>query len=183
DKKSKKAVLGSPTTFWEVGWGGAEVEVDPETGVVEVLKYFSVADAGRVINPVQCLGQDEGAIMFGLGHTLYEEMIYEEGQVLNPNLVDYRVPTFRHLPKDLTSVLLENGNGPGPFGLKGLGEGGLLPVASAIGNAVARATGVRIYELPLTPGKVWRALRENSEQKAVNSNQKAVSSKQKAVGS
>ena len=177
DKKSKKAVLGSPTTFWEVGWGGAEVEVDPQTGVVEVLKYFSVADAGKVINPTQCIGQDEGGIMFGLGHTLFEEMIYDEGQVLNPNLVDYRVPTFRHLPKDLTSVLLENGNGPGPFGLKGLGEGGLLPVASAIGNAVARAIGVRIYELPLTPGKVWRALRENREE------QKAEGGRQKAVGS
>ncbi|HWP58168.1 MAG TPA: xanthine dehydrogenase family protein molybdopterin-binding subunit [Candidatus Acidoferrales bacterium] len=163
DRKSKKAVLGSPTTFWEVGWGGAEVAVDPETGVVEVLKYFSVSDAGKVINPTQCIGQDEGGILFGLGHTLYEQMVYEDGQVLNPNLVDYRVPTFRHLPKDLESVFLENGNGPGPFGAKGLGEGGLLPVAAAIGNAVARATGVRIYQLPLTPGDVWRALSESKK--------------------
>jgi CO/xanthine dehydrogenase Mo-binding subunit len=158
DKRSKKAVLGSPTTFWEVGWGGAEVHVDPETGAIQVLKYFSVADAGKAINPTQCIGQDDGGIVFGLGHTLYEEMIYEDGQLLNPNLVDYRVPTFRHLPKELTSVLLQNANGPGPFGSKGMGEGGLLPVASAIANAVAQATGVRIYDLPLTPAKVWRAL-------------------------
>jgi CO/xanthine dehydrogenase Mo-binding subunit len=158
DKRSKKAVLGSPTTFWEVGWGGAEVHVDPETGAIQILKYFSVADAGKAINPTQCVGQDEGGIVFGLGHTLYEEMVYEDGQLLNPNLVDYRVPTFRHLPKELSSVLLQNANGPGPFGSKGMGEGGLLPVASAIANAVAQATGVRIYDLPLTPAKVWRAL-------------------------
>jgi CO/xanthine dehydrogenase Mo-binding subunit len=164
DKKSKKAVLGSPTTFWEVGWGGAEVYVDPETGAVQIMKYFSVADAGKAINPTQCIGQDEGGIMFGLGHALYEEMVYEDGQLLNPNLVDYRVPTIRHLPKDMATVLLENANGPGPFGSKGMGEGGLLPVASAIANAVAEATGVRIYDLPLTPAKVWRALKAKTKE-------------------
>jgi len=158
DKKSKKAVLGSPTTFWEVGWGGAEVEVDPDTGEIHVLKYVSVADVGKAINPIQCEGQDEGGVVFGLGHTLYEEMIYEDGQLLNPNLIDYRVPTFEHLPKEFHSYLLENRNGPGPFGSKGMGEGGILPVASAIANAVAQATGVRIYDLPLTPPKVWKAL-------------------------
>lgn len=160
DKKSKKAVLGSPTTFWEVGWGGAEVEVDPDTGEIHVLKYVSVADVGRAINPVQCVGQDEGGVVFGLGHALYEEMIYEDGQPLNPNLIDYRVPTFEHLPKEFHSFLLENGNGPGPYGSKGMGEGGILPVASAIANAAAQAVGVRFYDLPLTPPKVWRALKQ-----------------------
>ena len=160
DKKSKKAVLGSPTTFWEVGWGGAEVEVDPETGEIHVLKYVSVADVGKAINPVQCEGQDEGGVVFGLGHTLYEEMIYEDGQLLNPNLIDYRVPAFAHLPKEFHSYLIENRNGPGPFGSKGMGEGGLLPVASAIANAVAQAVGVRFYELPLTPPRVWKALQK-----------------------
>lgn len=158
DVISKKAVLGSPTTFWEVGWGGAEVQVDPETGAIQVLKYISAADVGKAINPVQCEGQDEGAVFFGLGHTLYEEMIYEDGQLLNPNLVDYRVPAFCHLPREFHSILIENGNGPGPFGAKGMGEGGLLPVASAIANAVSNAVGVRLYDLPLTPVKVWRAL-------------------------
>ncbi len=158
DKKSKKAVLGSRTTFWEVSWGGVEVEVDPDTGVIQILKYISVADVGKAINPVQCIGQDEGGVMFGLGHTLFEEMIYEDGQLLNPNLIDYRVPTFLHLPKEFSSTLIENRNGPGPFGSKGMGEGGLLPVASAIASAVSNAVGVRIYDLPLTPPKVWRAL-------------------------
>jgi CO/xanthine dehydrogenase Mo-binding subunit len=158
DKRSTKAILGSTTTFWEVGWGAVEVEVDPETGVIRLLNYVSAADAGKAINPDQCIGQDEGALMFGIGHTLMEEMIYEDGQLLNPNLIDYRVPTFNDLPQHLHTILIENGNGPGPFGSKGLGEGGLLPVASAVANAVSRAVGVRIQELPLTPLRVWQAI-------------------------
>ena len=158
DKRSTKAILGSTTTFWEVGWGAVELEVDPETGVIRLLNYVSAADAGKAINPDQCIGQDEGAVLFGIGHTLMEEMVYEDGQLLNGNLVDYRVPTFNDLPEHLHTILIENGNGPGPFGSKGLGEGGLLPVASAIASAVSRAVGVRIQDLPLTPPKVWRAL-------------------------
>jgi CO/xanthine dehydrogenase Mo-binding subunit len=163
DKRSAKAILGSTTTFWEVGWGAVEVEVDPETGVIRLLNYVSAADAGKAINPDQCIGQDEGAVMFGIGHTLMEEMVYEDGQLLNPNLVDYRVPTFEDLPQRLHTILIENGNGPGPFGSKGLGEGGLLPVASAVANAVSRAIGVRIRTLPLTPPNVWRALKEKRQ--------------------
>jgi CO/xanthine dehydrogenase Mo-binding subunit len=162
DKRNAKAVLGSTTTFWEVGWGGVEVEVDPDTGSVKVLNYVSACDAGKAINPVQCIGQDEGAVMFGIGHTFMEEMIYEDGQLLNGNMVDYRVPTFKDLPDKLHTILIENGNGPGPFGSKGIGEGGLLPVASAIANAVSRAVGVRIHDLPLTPPKIWRALQAKS---------------------
>ena len=160
DIKSKKAALGSPTTFWEISWGGAEVEVDRDTGEIKLLKYVSLADVGKAIHPVLCEGQDEGGVMTALGHTLLEEMIYRDGQLLNPNLVDYRVPTFAHLPKDFETILVENQNGPGPFGSKGTGEGGLLPVAPAIGNAVYRATGVRLYDLPLTPERVWYALRQ-----------------------
>ena len=158
DKKSKKAALGSPTTFWEVGWGGVELEVDPDTGVITILKYVSLADVGRAINPIQCEGQDEGGVMFALGHTMMEEMVYEDGQLLNPNLVDYRIPSFRNLPKTFISELMESGNGPGPFGSKGMGEGGVLPAASAIAAAVDDAVGVRICDLPLTPPKVWSRL-------------------------
>jgi CO/xanthine dehydrogenase Mo-binding subunit len=158
DIKTKKAALGSPTTFWEISWGAAEVEVDPETGEIRLLKYVSLADVGQAIHPVLCEGQDEGGVMNAIGHTLLEEMVYKDGQLLNPNLVDYRVPSFAHLPNDFKTVLVENHNGPGPFGAKGTGEGGLLPVAAAIGNAVRVATGVQFYDLPLTPEKVWRAL-------------------------
>ena len=163
DKRSKKAILGSTTTFWEVGWGAVEVEVDPETGVIKLLSYISAADAGKAINPEQCIGQDEGALLFGIGHTLMEEMVFEDGQPLNPNLIDYRVPMFKDLPEHMHTILIENGNGPGPFGSKGLGEGGLLPVASAVAGAVNRAVGVRIQDLPLTPIKVWQALQAKQE--------------------
>jgi len=162
DLKTKKAALGATTTFWEVGWGGAAVEVDRDTGAIHLRQYVSVADVGRAINPVQCEGQDEGGVLFGLGHTLFEQMVYEDGQLLNPNLVDYRVPNFNDLPEKFSSELIENGNGPGPFGAKGMGEGGLLPVASAIANALAQAVGIRFYELPITPEKVWRGLRGKS---------------------
>jgi CO/xanthine dehydrogenase Mo-binding subunit len=158
--KSPKAALGSPTNFWEVSWGGAEVEVDRDTGEIKLLKYVSLADVGKAIHPVLCEGQDEGGVMNAIGHTLLEEMVYKDGQLLNSNLVDYRVPSFHHLPKDFETILVESHNGPGPFGSKGTGEGGLLPVAAAIGNAVYQATGLRLYDLPLTPQRVWRGLQK-----------------------
>jgi CO/xanthine dehydrogenase Mo-binding subunit len=159
DVKTKKAALGSPTTFWEVAWGAAEVEVDPDTGEIILLKYTSVADVGKAINPITCEGQDEGGVMNAIGHSLVEEMIYKDGQLLNPNLIDYRIPTFNNLPSEFETRLLENDNGPGPFGSKGTAEGALLPVSPALGNAVYRAIGVRFYDLPLTPERVWQALR------------------------
>jgi len=165
DKKSKKAALGSPTTFWEIGWGGVEVEVDPDTGKIKILKYVSVADVGKAIHPSQCIGQDHGSVMTAIGHSLFEEMVYKDGELLNPNLIDYRVPNFCDLPAKLDSILLENHNGPGPYGAKGMGEGGLLPVAPAIANALFYATGVRIHHLPLTPEKVWRAMRSKEARK------------------
>jgi CO/xanthine dehydrogenase Mo-binding subunit len=158
DVKNNKAALGSPTTFWEISWGGAEVEVDRDSGEIKLIKYISLADVGQAINPVLCEGQDEGGVMNAIGHTLLEEMVYKDGQLLNPNLVDYRVPTFATLPVEFESILVENHNGPGPFGSKGTGEGGLLPVAAAVGNALYQATGLRLYDLPLTPEKVWRGL-------------------------
>jgi CO/xanthine dehydrogenase Mo-binding subunit len=160
DIKTSQAALGSPTTFWEISWGGAEVEVDPDTGEIKLLKYVSLADVGKAIHPVLCEGQDEGGVMNAIGHSLMEEMVYKDGQLLNPNIIDYRVPAFSDLPKEFETILVENRNGPGPFGAKGTGEGGLLPVAAAIANAVYQATGLRIYDLPLTPEKIWRASRK-----------------------
>jgi len=146
--------------FWEVSIGAAEVEVDEGTGAVRILRYVSAADPGKAINPKQVEGQDEGAAMQAMGHTLFEEMLYEDGQLLNPNLVDYRVPTFADLPPVFDTILIENGDGPGPYGAKGVGEGGIVAVAPAVANAIYNATGVRIRELPLTPERVWRAISE-----------------------
>jgi CO/xanthine dehydrogenase Mo-binding subunit len=159
DRKSRRALLGSPTTFWEVSWGGAETQIDSDTGEVRLQKYVSLADVGRAIHPQLCRGQDEGAVVMALGHTLLEEMTYHDGQPVNASLTGYRIPRFRDLPDDFRSILVESRNGPGPYGAKGMGEGGLLPVASAIANGLAGATGVRLHDLPLTPEKVWRALK------------------------
>jgi CO/xanthine dehydrogenase Mo-binding subunit len=154
-----RAPLGASTPFWEMAVGAAEVSVDEETGVISVERYVSVADVGRCINPQQCEGQDEGAVVQGLGHTLFEEMAYERGQLLNANLVDYRVPRAEDVPRRLDCQFVENADGAGPFGAKGAGEGSLVPVSPAVANALARLTGIRLRELPLTPERVWRALR------------------------
>ncbi len=138
--------------------GGADVAIDPETGEIRVKRYVSIADVGKAINPLQCVAQDEGAVMMGMGHTLFESLLYEQGKPINPNLVDYRVPTFADLPAGFQVSLVENQDGPGPYGVKGMGEAGIVSVAPAIGNAIARISGVRIRELPLTPERVWRAI-------------------------
>jgi CO/xanthine dehydrogenase Mo-binding subunit len=101
--------------------------------------------------------------MQGLGHTLFESLVYENGQPLNANLIDYRVPRFTDVPENFHSLLVENRDGPGPYGAKGMGESGIVSVAPAVGNAVARATGVRIRALPLAPERVWRALKESKK--------------------
>ena len=146
--------------FWEIGIGAAEVSVDRETGQVRVEKYVTAADAGKALHPLQCEGQDEGSAMMGFGHTFYESYEYDGGQVINSTLVDYKVPSFDDVPHEFESLLIEDGNGPGPYGAKGLGEGGIIPVAPAVANAIAWGTGARIKSLPLTPEKVWRALEE-----------------------
>jgi CO/xanthine dehydrogenase Mo-binding subunit len=150
--------------FWEIGIGGVEVAVDRETGEIKLKKYVTAADVGKALHPIQCEGQDEGAAMMGIGHTLYESVVYEDGQIVNSNMVDYKVPTFRDLPEQFESILIEDQNGPGPYGAKGMGEGGIIPVAPAVANAIAWGTGARIKELPLNPERVWRALREVSDE-------------------
>jgi CO/xanthine dehydrogenase Mo-binding subunit len=152
--------------FWEIGIGAVEASVDRDTGKVQVEKYVTAADAGKAIHPLQCEGQDEGSAMMGFGHTFYEAYQWEGGQIINSSLVDYKVPSFDDVPDEFESILIEDGNGPGPYGAKGLGEGGIIPVAPAVANAVYWCTGARIKSLPLTPEKVWRAMKEaDNEQK------------------
>ncbi len=146
--------------FWEVCVAGAEVEVDLETGVVTVLRTSTVADVGKAINPQLVARQDEGATLQGIGNALFEEMHFApDGMLLNDTLLSYRIPAFRDIPATMNCSIVENGDGPGPFGAKGCGEGALAAVPAAIVNALADA-GVPMNTLPLTPERVWRRIQD-----------------------
>ena len=149
--------------FWEVCVAAAEVEIDPETGVITVLRTSTVADVGKAINPQLVERQDEGAMMQGIGNALFEEMRFDAGVLVNDSLLDYRIPRVADLPKQMTSIIVENEDGPGPWGAKGCGEGALAAIPAAIACAVADA-GVPMYELPLTPERVWRRVQELQSQ-------------------
>lgn len=151
--------------FWEVGWGAAEVSVDEDTGQVELRRYVSAADVGKAINPQLAEAQDEGAAMMGIGHTFFEALQYENGQLVNGSLLEYRVPLMADLPEAFDSLLVEAANGPGAFGAKGMGEGAINPVAPAVASAVLQVCQVRITDLPLTPERVWRALQDRTQEK------------------
>jgi CO/xanthine dehydrogenase Mo-binding subunit len=161
--KNPAVPLGYPSPFWEIGFGAAEVEIDGETGTAKLASYVSLTDAGKMINPQQCRGQDEGAAVFGIGQTFFEDLAYDNGQLTNGTLIDYRLPRFSDVPKNFETIILEEGGGRGPYGAKGMGEGGILAVAPAVCNAVEDAIGVRMQSVPLTPEKIWRAMRKNKE--------------------
>ena len=146
--------------FWEIGAVGVEVAVDEATGEVTVEHLVTVGDVGHAVNPDLVKGQDLGAATQGLGIALWEEMIYDGEQLTNPNLIEYRVPRLRDTPRRVTSVLAERGDGAGPYGAKGAGEGALNPVPAAVAAAVGRAVGVWPTELPLTPPRVWSLLQQ-----------------------
>jgi CO/xanthine dehydrogenase Mo-binding subunit len=151
--------LGGTSAFYEFNCTAVEVDVDRETGDVTVTRHVSVSDVGKALNPLQVRGQDEGAAVMGLGHTLMEHYIFDEaGRIRNLGAIDYRIPTSMDLPVRMESDAIENGDGPGPYGAKGMSEGALLPVAPAVAAAVCDATGVAIRELPLSPERVWKAL-------------------------
>ncbi len=153
--------LQGSAAFFEFNCTAIEAEVDEETGDVTLVKHVTVSDVGKALNPLQVAMQDEGAAIMGLGHTLMEHYIYDEkGRIRNLGAIDYRIPTSMDLPLELHSGIVENEDGPGPYGAKGMSEGALLCVAPAVAAAVRDATGVVINDLPLTPERVWRALQE-----------------------
>ncbi len=141
----------------------AEVEVDTETGEVEVLKITAVHDCGKAINPSFTEGQVEGGVAMGVGFGLMEEMVVDHGRVKNPQLTDYIVPTAMDVPSILTK-LIERPEATGAFGAKGIGEPTLLPTAPAIVNAIQDAVGIRLRDLPVTPEKILKALEEKDRQ-------------------
>jgi CO/xanthine dehydrogenase Mo-binding subunit len=150
---------GIGSVHWHQAAGAAEVEVDLDTGKVDIVRYHGAVYAGRVINPIQAELQTEGSIAFGVGQALFEEMVFDGGQLQNGNLGDYMIPSLQDLPDGLSVSVLEHHEANE---IHGLGETSLPPVMPAVGNAVARATGVRIQDLPITPEKVLRGLHERN---------------------
>jgi CO/xanthine dehydrogenase Mo-binding subunit len=151
--------------FWEVCIAGAEVKLDRETGEIEVTKTSTIADVGRAINPLLVERQDEGGAIQGLGNALFEEMVFADGFLTNDSLLTYRVPRVADVPARMTGIIVENADGPGPYGAKGCGEGAQAALPAAIVNALADA-GVRVNELPLTPERIWRRIQEMNEKEA-----------------
>jgi CO/xanthine dehydrogenase Mo-binding subunit len=154
--------LGGNAAFYEFSCTASEVEVDEETGEVRLLRHVTVADVGKALNPTHVAMQDEGAAMMGIGQTLMEHLLFDDqsGRILNLGALDYRIVTTKDVPLEMASFTVENGDGPGPYGAKGTGESGLLSTAPAIASAINDATGVVITEIPLTPERVWRSLRQ-----------------------
>ena len=140
----------------------AEVAVDPQTGQVTVRHFTTAHDVGTIINPIGHQGQIEGGLIQGLGYALMEEMKTEGGRISTLSLGDVKLPTIQDIPP-LTTVLLEDSVGPGPFNAKAIGEGSISAVAPAIANAVADACGVRILDLPITAEKIYFALRATEQ--------------------
>jgi CO/xanthine dehydrogenase Mo-binding subunit len=152
--------LGGTAAFFEFNATAVEVQVDRDTGDVTVTRHVTVSDVGKALNPMQVRGQDEGAAVMGLGHTLMERLILDDdGRIRNLGAIDYKIPTTMDLPQRMESDIVENEDGPGPYGAKGMSEGALLPVAPAVAAAVFDAVGVRFRVLPLSPERVWRAIR------------------------
>ncbi|MSP39814.1 MAG: xanthine dehydrogenase family protein molybdopterin-binding subunit [Deltaproteobacteria bacterium] len=159
-KSGKFAAL---PVFWEAAATGVEISVDEETGKITMEKLATVGDVGLAINPALAEGQDIGAATMGMGIGLFEELVYEGSQLMNGSILDYRLPRFSDLPKHVELHLVQNRDGVGPYGAKGGGEASLNSMAANIANAVDQAVGVRIRQAPLTPERVWRALKEKNK--------------------
>jgi CO/xanthine dehydrogenase Mo-binding subunit len=143
----------------------AEVEVDPDTGEVKVLNLTALQDVGFALNPLAVEGQIQGGAVQGLGYALSEEMKFDSnGRLMNPHLLDYKLPSILDVPK-VRPVLIEEpiSAAPTPYGAKGVGEPPIVPTAAAVANAIYDAIGVRVTSLPLTPEKVLKAIREQKK--------------------
>jgi CO/xanthine dehydrogenase Mo-binding subunit len=151
-----------PVAYYSYVAHGMEVAVNVETGEVRIEKFASACDMGQPINPQMCEGQMAGGMVQGLSTALYEEVILDKGKVINPSLIDYRIPTTMDLPNVSNCYLMMASvpHSEGPFGAKGFAEGTIVPATAALGNAVYNAVGARIKDLPVTREKVWKALKE-----------------------
>ncbi len=151
------------THDWKWGATGAIAEVDRGTGTVRIRRLVSVNDVGFAINPLNVESQIQGAVVMGLGATFLEEVVFDGGRIVNPNFMEYMIPTATDLPDEIVPVIIESRKGDGPYGAKGIGEPPIVGVSPAVANAIDDAIGVRILELPITPERVVRALHRIAE--------------------
>jgi CO/xanthine dehydrogenase Mo-binding subunit len=143
---------------WAPSAAAIDLEVNAETGELRILRYSVIADAGKALHYPSAKAQVDGGAVMGFGHALFEETIYQEGQLQNGDAFQYRLPVMKDIPEVFYSSMLEKEDGPGPFGSKGMSQTSIVTVAPAIGNAVYDALGVRVRSLPLTPEKILRVL-------------------------
>ena len=146
------------TPFWMIGGTSVEVEVDTETGHVQLLKMYNAADLGRALNPKVVETQLSGAALMQLGFTMFENMEFDAGQVTNASFADYKIPGIHDVPWIMANDIVESDQTNGPYGSKGVGESTTFGVSPAIANAIHDAVGVRLTELPLTPEAVLRGI-------------------------
>jgi CO/xanthine dehydrogenase Mo-binding subunit len=177
--KGKRSWAGDSETDitaagWPFGAQAIEVEVDEETGKVKVLRVASTHDVGKAINPRMVTGQIEGGVVMGMGYALYEELEFDGGKVTNPTFADYKIPTTCDLP-EVTPIIVEKPYSSEPFGAKGVGEVALFGIAPALANAISKAVGARIKELPITPEKILESLKQKREEKNVASRKDSTS--------
>ncbi len=151
-----------PAAFWTTAAAGAEVEIDTETGVIEVKKMVESCDPGHIVNPELYKAQVEGGMMQALGTVLYEELKLKDGKVLNKSFVDYKIPTIDNAPETFIAMGVEHPEETGPYGARGIGEPAMVPGAPAIANAIYNATGCRFTEMPITPERMLKALQEKA---------------------
>jgi CO/xanthine dehydrogenase Mo-binding subunit len=142
---------------WKYGAQAVEIEVDDETGMIKVRKIASAHDVGTTLNPIGVSGQIRGGVVMGLGYALHERLQFDEGKVINPSFMDYKIPSSHEIP-EIVSIPVEVPLPEGPFGAKGIGELAVVGVAPAIGNAIYDALKVRIKDLPLFPERVLSAI-------------------------
>jgi carbon-monoxide dehydrogenase large subunit len=152
---ASKQTKNASAPGWPFGAQAVEVAVDRETGVIKLIRVASAHDVGKAINPLAVTSQIEGGIMMGLGYALSESLLFDEGKITNASFADYKIPTVRDIPA-ATPMIVEKDYDSEPYGAKGVGEMSIFGIAPAVANAVARLTGVRIKDLPLSA----EALRE-----------------------
>jgi CO/xanthine dehydrogenase Mo-binding subunit len=154
-----------PAAFWMYGAQAAEVEIDPETGKIKILKLITAHDVGKAINPLNCEQQMEGALAMGIGYALFEELNMNHGQIFNASFEGYKMPTACDLPQNIESLFVERAHPEGPYGAKGMAEPALAPTAAAIANAICDATGIRVKEVPLKPERILALLNKRMKKK------------------